>query len=151
LFLFLLLAPVLGCGSSEKQVYANVKGTVTFNGQPIEKGQITFSIEGKPPSSMDIIDGQFSGQALVGSNRITVSAKKKIADAPKLSGHAQTQIEGYQKKFARSPGEGSGAVSAYDPTLVEYIPPEWGTHSAQMRVVEAGAANDFQFAIRSSN
>jgi len=30
---------------------------------------------------------------------------------------------------------------------VEYIPPEWGVQSKQMRVVEAGATNEFKFEI----
>ena len=35
--------------------------------------------------------------------------------------------------------------------MVEYIPAEWGTESKQMRVVEAGAANDFQFDIKGND
>jgi hypothetical protein len=152
-FLFLLLATVLGCQRGDKQVYANVKGTVRFNGKPIEKGQIIFALEGRPPSTMDIVDGKFSGQAMVGSNKISVSAKKKVATAPQVKGGAaavkdsQTQIQGYMK-FKGQPGEFGGPPIDYDPTMVEYIPAEWGVHSTQMRVVEAGAANEFEFDIK---
>jgi hypothetical protein len=146
--LFLILATVAGCGQGDKQLYANVKGKVTYNGNPIEKGTITFALEGRPPSTMNIVDGQYSGQAMVGSNKVSVSAKKKNANAPKLSKEAQIQMEGYQKKFKRESEKGAGTISDYDATLVEYIPPEWGTQSTQMRVVEAGAANDFLFEIK---
>ena len=144
--LLLILATVVGCQQGDKQTYAKVKGTVTFNGKPIEKGQITFALEGRPPSTSDIVDGKFSGQAMVGSNKISVSAKKKSATPPKLSKDAQTQIKGYMKW--KAPGEFGGPPLDYDPTMVEYIPPEWGTHSTQMRMVEAGKTNEFEFDIK---
>ena len=51
-FLLLPLAAVAlaGCSQGEKLNYANVSGTVTYNGQPVEKGHIIFAVEGKPPS-----------------------------------------------------------------------------------------------------
>ncbi len=149
--LFLILATVVGCQKGDKQTYANVKGTVTFNRKPIEKGQITFALEGRPPSTMDIVDGKFSGQAMVGSNKVSVSARKKSANPPKLTKDAEAQIKGYQEKFKAAPGEFGGPPADYDPTMVEYIPPEWGTQSTQMRVVETGAANEFQFDIKGKN
>src|SRR6516165_6159872 len=101
--LVLILATVVGCGGQVAQPkYANVKGKVTYNGKPIDKGQITFSVDGQPPSYMNIVDGDFSGQAMVGSNRVSVDAWKRGATAPKLSEHAQIQMEGYLKKFKNS-------------------------------------------------
>jgi hypothetical protein len=153
---FLILATVVGCQRGDKQTYANVKGTVTYNGKLIEKGQITFALEGRPPSTMDIVDGKYSGQAMVGSNKVSVSARKKVATPPPVRGgaasakDADTQIKGYMK-FKAGPGEFGGPPLDYDPTLVEYIPPEWGTQSKQMRVVEAGAPNEFDFEIKGKN
>jgi hypothetical protein len=144
LFLFLLLATVVGCQQGDKQNYANVSGTVNYNGRPIDKGQITFAVAGFPPTTMDITDGKFAGQAVVGSNRISVSAKKKAASAPRLNKAAETQIKGY---IERRKGQ-DGDPSDFDRTMVNYIPPEWGAESKQMRVVEAGATNEFQFDIR---
>ena len=60
--LFLILATVVGCGQENKPTYTNVKGKVTYNGKPIEKGQITFAMDGRPPSSMDIVDGAFNSR-----------------------------------------------------------------------------------------
>jgi len=155
---FFILAPVVGCGpGGEKLTYANVKGTVTYNGKPIDKGQITFAVEGRPPSSIDIVDGKFAGQAMVGSNKVSVSARKKAATQPQVKGgaaaakDADAQIKGYMNMKEKKPGEFGGPPIDYDPTMVEYIPPEWGPHSTQMRVVEAGAANDFQFEIKGKN
>ena len=145
--LFLILATVIGCGK-DKTKFANVKGKVTYNGSPIEKGQITFSIEGQPPTNIKIVDGEFNGQAMVGSNKISVSAKKKAAggNAPVLSEHAQTMIKGYQKY--KSNEEGAGDMGAYDPSLVEYIPAEWGAKSTERRTVESGTTNEFEFHIK---
>ena len=147
----LILVTVVGCGQGDKPNYANVKGKVTFNGQPIEKGQITFVMEGHTPSTMKIVDGEFNGQAMIGSNRVSVSAMKKVAAARVLSKEAQIQISGYKKKFEGAPDQGGGSSSEFDPGMVEYIPPEWGAASKQMRVVEAGAANEFQFDIKGKN
>jgi len=149
--LFLLvpiLATAVGCQGGERQVYANVKGKVNFNGKPIEKGQITFSVPGRPPTVMDIDNGDFSGQAVVGENKIMVSAKRKGSAAP-LPKHAQNQIKGYREiKFKDDPSKSGGPTSEYDPSMVDYIPPEWGAQSTQVRVVEAGAANNFEFSIK---
>ena len=154
-FLFLLLATIVGCQQNQKQKYANIKGTVNFNGKPIQKGQITFALEGRPPSTMDIVDGRFAGEAMVGSNKVSISAKKKVATPPQVKGlksgsaaakDADAQLKGYMKWKGR--GEFGGPPLEYDPTMVEYIPPEWSTNSTQVRVVEAGAANDFEFSIK---
>jgi hypothetical protein len=142
---FLIVATVVGCPGGGPS-YANVKGTVRFNGQPLDKGQITFAMEGRPPSTMDIVDGKFSGQAMVGSNKISVSARKKSATQPKLSKDAEAQIKGY-KEYMRGKGQGGGDPN-FDPSEVEYIPPEWGTQSKQMRVVEAGSPNELEFDIK---
>jgi hypothetical protein len=155
--LFLILAAVVGCQQDKKEAYANVMGKVTFNGKPIEKGQITFALEGRPPSTMDIVDGKFGGEAMVGSNKVSVSARKKVATPPPVKGRtaaaakdAEAQIKGYMK-FKAAKGEFGGPPLDYDPTMVEYIPPEWGPHSTQMRVVEAGKKNEFDFDIKGPN
>lgn len=154
ILLFLFLVTLIGCQKGDRQVYANISGTVTFNGQPIQKGLITFAVEGRPPTTMDIIDGKFDGQAIVGSNKVTVSARRKAASVPGAMGgaasqkDADTQLKGYMK-FKAEAGQFGGPPKDYDPTMVEYIPADWNQDSKQMRVVEAGAANEFKFDIRS--
>jgi hypothetical protein len=138
---------VVGC-SGDKLRYANVKGTVTYNSAPLDKGEITFALEGKPPSTMDVVDGKFSGQALVGSNKISVVARKKSgAQQPRITADGQAQIKGY-KEYMRDKRQGGDEPSDFDPTATNYIPQEWGMQSKQMRVVEAGAPNEFQFDIK---
>jgi hypothetical protein len=146
ILLSLILVTVVGCGQSDNSKYANVKGKVTFNGKPIEKGQITFVVQGQIPSTMLISDGSYSGQAMIGVNNVSISAMKKSATAPPVPKAAQVQIKGYMEKKKGEPG---GPTGDYDPTLVESIPPEWGAQSKETRVVEAGAANEFDIDIKS--
>ena len=148
--LCLLLATVVGCNKGDQPSYANVKGTVLYNGQPLEKGTIIFEIAGWPPKAMAIVGGEFNGQAQVGTNKVSVSAKKKSANAPTLSKQAQSQIAGYKKFRSKDePGQSGGPSVDFDPSMVEYIPPEWSTESKQTRVVEAGQTNQFEFSIKS--
>jgi hypothetical protein len=144
ILLVLLLATVAGCSGNAAR-FANVKGTVKYNGKPLETGQILFSIEGNPPSAMDIVDGEFNGQAMVGSNRVSVSAKKKSATAAaKFNAHALSQMKGYMK-YKRE--DAPNAVE-FDPSLVDYIPSEWGSNSKHRLEVQAGVPNDFTIVIK---
>ncbi|HVK17264.1 MAG TPA: hypothetical protein VM533_09970 [Fimbriiglobus sp.] len=147
------MAAVVGCQDGEKLSYANVSGSVKYNGQPIEKGKITFALEGRPPSTIDIVDGKYAGSAMVGQNKVSVSALKKTGSKPKVKGgaasakDAEAQLQGYMK-WKAAPGEFGGPPKDYDPTMVEFIPPDWGSHSTQMRVVESGGANNFDIEIK---
>jgi len=147
----ILLVPVMlaGCGAKDKPTFANVKGKVTFNDKPIEKGKIIFTLGDRAPSTIDIVDGKFSGQAMVGSNRVAVSAKKRTATAAKLSPEAEKQMRGYKDKFKRTNESDKGTISDNDPSMVDYMPPEWKLNSStQTRVVEAGQPNEFEIDIK---
>jgi hypothetical protein len=148
---FLLFATVVGCSkkSGDGPKSAFVKGTVIYNGKPVEKGKITFTIVGGPPTIMDIVDGQFVGEAEVGTNRVIISAKKKADTIPNLDPEAKALIEANLKiKFRGKPGEMRGPPPDWDPMMVEYIPPEWNKDSQNTRTVEAGSPNDFTFDIK---
>jgi hypothetical protein len=144
-FLCLIGATLVGCGSGEKKTYTNVKGTVIFNGKPLDKGEATFAVAGKPPTFMDVSDGKFSGQAMVGTNIVSFSAKRQSGTALKLSPAVLAQVKAYKEK---GPGNGGGDPNKPMVNTVDLIPPEWGPESKQTRVVEAGAANDFEFSIK---
>ena len=136
---------VAGCGNNGAPPYANVSGTVTYNGKQIEKGQITFSTDGRPPSAIEIVDGKFAGQAMVGSNKVAVSAFRKTSKEKKIPASAQQQYKAYQEM---NKGGGGGKAEPFDPSMEDYIPDEWGQESKQIRVVEAGGANNFQIDIK---
>jgi hypothetical protein len=136
---------VVGCKKDGAPSYANVSGTVNFNGKPLERGQITFSTDGRPPTMMEIVDGKFSGQAMIGSNKVQVAAFRKGAKERAIPESARKQVEAYR---AMNKGGGGEKSEAFDPTMEDYIPAEWGRDSKQVRVVEAGVPNNFEFDIR---
>jgi len=141
LFLLFFLTQVVGCGT--KQNYVNVKGTVTYNDKPLDKGEVIFTVEGHPAAVIEVTDGTFAGQALVGSNKVSVSARKKTATKRSFPAAADDQRKAYR---AQGKGNDAPAESEYD--VVDYIPPEWGSASKHMYVVESGAANEFNFNIK---
>ena len=144
-----LLVPILatgaGCTGDNKPAFANVSGTVTYNGKPLEKGQITFSTEERAPSAADIVDGKYTGQAMVGSNRVAIAAYRKAAKPRELPEGAQKQVKKYHEIHSSG-----GAVlgEEHDPAMEDYIPDDYGQNSKQTREVEAGAPNVFDFNIK---
>jgi len=136
---------VAGCNKDGAPKYANVSGTVMYNGQPLPKGQITFSTDGRPPTAMDIVDGKFTGQAMIGSNKISIAAFRKSAKERNYPETARKQIEAYRAMNDKGGGDTSGA---FDPSMEDYIPPEYGRETKQIRVVEAGGQNKFDFDIK---
>jgi hypothetical protein len=136
---------VVGCGKKDAPAYAAVSGTVMYNGSPLAKGQITFQTDGRPPTMADIVDGKYAGQAMVGSNKVSIAAFRKAAKQRELPPGAQKQVEAYR---AMNKGGGGGSSEQFDPSMEDYIPGEYGRESKQVRVVEAGAPNTFDFNIK---
>jgi hypothetical protein len=136
---------VVGCDKSDKAPpYANVSGTVNFNGKPLPKGSITFAADGRPPTVMDITDGSFSGQALTGSNKITVSYRRKAGAMANLPPDVVSRIQ----HQTSGPPKSGGAPPEAEGGTEEMIPPEWNAASKQFRVVESGTQNKFEFDIK---
>src|SRR5262245_32534702 len=88
-----LVFGTMSCSKDDAPTYANVSGMVTYNGKPLEKGQITYSSEGRVPSMMEIVDGKYSGQAMIGSNRVQIAAFRKATKERMLPDTAKKQIE----------------------------------------------------------
>jgi hypothetical protein len=142
----LAIGVVVGCGAKNPAPsYANVSGTVTYNGKPLEKGIITFATDGRQPTIADIVDGKYTGQAMVGSNKVSIGAYRKATKERKLPATAQQQYKAYQEM---NKGGGGGTLEQFDPSMEDYIPEDYGKASKQIRVVEAGAPNVFDFNIK---
>jgi hypothetical protein len=146
ILLFPVLVTLVGCGGgSDQPKFANVSGTVTYNGKPLEKGQITFQTDGRGPTASDIVDGKYTGQAMVGSNRVAIAAFRKAAKPRVLPEGAQKQIKAYQEL---NKSGGGGTAVEFDPSMEDYIPEEYGKNSKQVREVQPGASNNFDFNIK---
>src|SRR4051812_21929233 len=137
---FAFIVGILGCSKDAAPTYANVSGTVTYNGERLTRGQITFSMEGRAPSTMEIVDGKYTGQAMIGSNRVQIAAFRKSAKERAVPETAKKQIEAYR---ALHKSGGGGTEEQFDPSMEDYIPAEWGRDSKQVRVVEKGGQNTF--------
>ena len=138
---------LVGCAKGKAPSYANISGTVTYNGKPIEKGQITFNFDGRPPTVADIVDGKYTGQAMVGANKISIVAYRKAAKARELPPGAQKQVQAYMQM---NKGGDGGKAESSDLSMEDYIPDDYGKNSRQTRVVEAGVQNTFDFNIKGS-
>ena len=74
-----LLFPLAGCGPRGPRVY-DVSGTATFDGKPIENGDIIFlAADGQvSPDAGKIVDGKFQVRVKEGSKKVEIRATKEI-------------------------------------------------------------------------
>lgn len=118
-----------GCsGSAARQA---IQGVVTVDGQPLEKGQITFvpllGTQG-PTAGAAIIDGRFTvarvGGPFVGKFRVEITASRP----------------GKEKTIDRISGK---PVESFE----QYIPRKYNAESQLEAEVKAGEANRFEYAL----
>jgi hypothetical protein len=110
----------LGCGGGGPKEYP-VTGTVTFDGQPVEQGEIIFfpSDMGKPYASA-IVSGKFECRVPVGEHRVEITATRE------------------------SPTPASDGLPNYE----SYIPAEYNTESTLTASVADGGDNTFTFELQ---
>jgi hypothetical protein len=149
-----LAAGPAGCDGNKGPVYTNVSGTITVNGKPLDKGTITFTSDGRPPTQAEIVDGKYAGQAIVGANKVAISARRKAAAAKAMNPQAKAMMDAQLKGYAEKgpPGSGGGGMPIDSPLdEQETLPAEWNTASKHVREVAAGAQNAFDFDIKTKN
>lgn len=120
-----------GCGGPDGR--QAIEGTVTFDGKPLEKGQITFTPQAGtngPTAGAEIVDGKFSvpaaGGPFAGRFRVEITASRP----------------GSQKVTDRFTGK---PVNSFE----QFIPKKYNTESQLDADVKAGATNRFEFAVSS--
>jgi hypothetical protein len=116
LLLLALLTAAAGCG---RPGTAEVTGTVRFNGQTVEDGDIVFlPADGKAPEVGKIKDGKFQLRAKPGKNKVQIRAAR-----PK-------------------PGKPDPIMGA---TKVGYIPAKYNTSTTLETNVSTGQKNELSF------
>ncbi|HTN01897.1 hypothetical protein [Planctellipticum variicoloris] len=137
--LVILLAA--GCGGPSGPERAIVKGTVAFDGAPVESGTIAFlPVDGTegPSSGGEIRDGEFllpkESGAVVGQNRVEIRATRQNGK-PVANGIAGVS-------------EGPSAASS-EAKVVMYIPPQYNVNSELKETIKAGE-NSLSFDLHSS-
>lgn len=121
-----------GCSSeSDGLAREAISGTVTFDGQPLERGSITFLPEGQLPTQggAPIMDGKYS----IAQNEGLVAGKYHVAITAPLG-------EGEKSKDTVSNAPGMPPKPPKD-----LIPAQYNTKSTLVADVEAGKANTFDF------
>ncbi len=84
-----------GCGRGDGM--RAVTGTVTFDGQPVESGEIMFrSPDGTEGSAAGrITGGRYSLRSTPGVKRVEITARREIETAPAASGEPAIGFESY--------------------------------------------------------
>jgi hypothetical protein len=148
-----LLGFSMGCGDGklEQLPVANVSGTVKLDDKPIENGNIIFSTDGRPPQIIPIRSGAFSGTAMVGQNKVQISAKRASATAGRLSPQILDRMKSEQANAAKNPNatQPPAGMSGAGGGEEETIPAVYNSMSKETRVVESGGANKFDFVLSS--
>ena len=72
------LVVTAGCDRERgRAVRMPVRGEVLLDGKPLARGRISFNaMGGEPPAVMEIDSGSYAGQAIVGRNRVMITASK---------------------------------------------------------------------------
>ncbi|NLF09432.1 MAG: hypothetical protein GX594_15845 [Pirellulaceae bacterium] len=86
--LLLLLAPLWGCGANKP---LKIEGSVTYGGEPVQKGRITFlSPDGKGPTAAAIIaDGKYSVGVFPGVKQVKIEGFKVVGQVPYSPGSSE--------------------------------------------------------------
>jgi len=125
LFSVLMIGAILGCGDSSKErkklEEVAVKGAVTIKDKPVADGEIYFIVSGYAPTIIPVRNGEYTGTAKVGTNRVEIRSWK---DGPPLSTDPTNK-----------------------PTKVNTIPQEFNDASKLTAEVASKAENNFKFKI----
>lgn len=118
------LAFAVGCGSAGPRTY-EVTGSVTFDGQPVEEGYITFKpADGRSaPASEKIVGGEYRLQATAGAKRIEIKGQRFIGPENAVMGARARE---------------------------QYIPARYNLDSELEEEVTADGENRFDFDLKSS-
>ena len=125
LFSMLMIGAILGCGDSSKErkklEEVAVKGSVTFKNKPVADGEIYFIVSGYAPNIIPVRNGEYTGTAKVGTNRVEIRSWK---DGPPLSTDPTNK-----------------------PTKINTVPQEFNDGSKLTAEVASKAENTFKFKI----
>ena len=121
----LMIGAILGCGDGSKErkklEEVAVKGAVTLKDKPLADGEIYFIVSGYAPNIIPVRNGEYTGTAKVGSNRVEIRSWK---DGPPLSTDPTNK-----------------------PTKINTIPQEFNDASKLTAEVASKAENTFKFKI----
>ncbi|PHR87704.1 MAG: hypothetical protein COA78_36965, partial [Blastopirellula sp.] len=100
IFLATMLVAIIGCSPETREEVSTypVKGTVSYNGEPIADGNIQFiSTADSFTRGIPIKNGSFAGESIEGEVRVEITAFKegKVNEMYKDDPNAQPEKENY--------------------------------------------------------
>ncbi len=124
-----LVVTTTGCSKTVKR--RAIAGTVTFDGKPIDKGQIQFvPVKGGPSAGTDIINGQYK------------------LEGPRGPGIGQYKIEITAYRTGR-PGQFDAATKQREMEMIQYIPSKYNENSELIRdITEAEESMTLDFDLK---
>lgn len=131
--MLLAVALVVG-GCSETSNQKSISGTVTFDGKPLDKGQITFvPISGTagPTAGAEIIDGHFEISATGGT----------------FAGKFRVEVTASRPSGRKVPDRYTGKLTE---SFEQYIPGAYNVESQMFADVKASEKNYFEFSVHSN-
>jgi hypothetical protein len=129
------LAFAIGCESKTEDGRREVTGSVTFNNQPVEEGQIVFEPESTGPLA--------TGQIKAGKYEID----PKFGPA---AGPYRVRIEGYRKKKVANMPPHPYAGDSAEPGVVaeQYLPAEYNARTTLRVEIASDGENVHDFALK---
>ncbi len=108
-----ILLDFSGCTKKSSIPTGQVKGTVTFDGKPLEDGKITFVISGQRDSSAEILNGEIinattlkSGDGIpIGSAKVSIYSEKIVGTETVKGDDDPTATFTIEKKAPRIPAK----------------------------------------------
>jgi hypothetical protein len=76
--IFLVFVVIWGCTAAPPPPppVAKVSGKITLDGKPMATGNVYFNVPGQGPKEFEIKEGEFSGEAFTGKNRVDIVLQK---------------------------------------------------------------------------
>lgn len=112
---------IIGCGGSDMPERVTASGAVSFDGTPVEKGQIVFlPADGKGRTdAAEIADGNYSLEVTPGKKRVEITATRE-----------------------------AGVAADGLPNYEDFVPKSYNTDSKLTAEVTADGENDFDFPLK---
>lgn len=91
-FVSALLLVASGCADGKPTA---IRGTVTLDGQPLERGRIEFRPREQtgPIAAAEIVDGEYEGMAMEGKKTVVITGGKVVGQRPFTEAPGSPMIE----------------------------------------------------------
>ena len=133
---------LIGCGGGTNgPPRFEVKGTISWNGSPVEGATVTYLLKGTGYSATAVTDaqGQYSLKATAGENLVMVSKTESVEKSTSIGG----------AEMPTSVASEGGSSQDYKLMETKYLlPGVYSTSDSALRAqVEEGGANSFDFTL----